>query len=940
MPEAEAAFSRAATLAPEDAVVWAGLGSVQIVRGKVEEGLASCRRAIRLRSDLAAPHRHRSGALLAAGRVDDAARAAMDARRLDPRAPESSIALATVWFHAGLHAGARRLIDRVIAEHPDNPEALLARAVMLVQQGALGAGERDLSAALATKPWLAPTHAALAHVRQQQKRMPEALTCIEAARRLHPESELHLLAHLDLLEETGRSETARTLAVDHLAAHPRSRSLRLRLAMLLLNAGHLDEALRHIPGVFPTTTAAAAWETMASTWQALGRERERRGCLERALAAGAGSTAEVSLAQARLRLGDVDGALAMLDTLPSSAQTSILKAEVLEHLKRPDDALATLDDAVAGAPDDALAHMRLGILHRQRGAFELAERELRKAIGLAPSQAAPHEQLAVLLSDLGRFDEAHAEIRAGLDIAPASRTLRFNAAVLLARQRRWVEAERGLREIVAASPLNLKAIENLGRVLSELQRYEEAADVFEQAIEMSPRDVGARHGLLTALRGLRRHDEAVRAARAWIADCPDDPLAWRALALSLAPQGDREAEEAAVRVEQLTPDSALSCETHGLVALGLGRARDALEWFDKGLALNPNQASLLVDRALALDEVEGLAAAAKELERAVALDPHSDVAQLNLSMVYLRLGRFDDGWQKYDVRQSALRGPNTLVELKRAGGARPDLSRAAVLVRAEQGLGDTIHFMRYVPRLAAEAREVTFHVQDAIAWMAWGIAPNVRVCGYRDPVPANITYLVSLISLPGYYDTDLSTIPCDVPYVTPDPSRVERWRASLGPDGFKVGIVWHTNPAHGNIKRWIPLDRLAPLAGIPGVRLISLQKHHGLDQVRALTSQGVRIETLGESFDQGPDAFADTAAAIASLDLVIAIDTSICHLAGAMGRPVWLLLHRSSDWRWLTNRTESPWYPTLRIFQQGVSGDWTDVAAALRARLEQEVARQ
>jgi tetratricopeptide (TPR) repeat protein len=559
-----------------------------------------------------------------------------------------------------------------------------------------------------------------------------------------------------------------------------------------------------------------------------------------------------------------------------------------------------------------------------------------------PDESVAHEQLAVFLSEAGRFEEAREELQRGLEIAPGSRTLRFNMAVLLARQKRWAEAERALREATAASPLNLNAIGNLGRVLTEQQRHEEAADVFQQAIEMSPRDPGARQGLLNALRMLRQHDEVVKGARAWITDCPDDPFAWRALAISLAQQGELEAEAAADRVEQLVANSAhsvLSPETRGLVALGLGRPAEALKWFDKGLEQSPKQVSMMVNRALALDEVAGLDAARAELQRALELEPDSQAAQLNLSMVSLRLAQFSEGWRMYEVRLSALRGPKTLIEAKKTLGRRPDLSQAAVLVRAEQGLGDTIHFMRYVALLAAEAREVTLQMQDAIAWMAWGIAPNVRVCGYRDPVPTNADYHVSLISLPGYYDTDLTTIPCDVPYVAPDPSRVERWREQLGDDGFKVGIMWHTNPAHGNIKRWIPLERLAPLAGIQGVRLISLQKHFGLDQLRAVTAGGVRIETLGESFDEGPDAFADTAAVVKSLDLVISIDTSIGHLAGAMGRPVWLLLHRSSDWRWLTGRSDSPWYPTLRIFQQKTSGDWAAVMSDVFEQLEKAVAR-
>ena len=251
-------------------------------------------------------------------------------------------------------------------------------------------------------------------------------------------------------------------------------------------------------------------------------------------------------------------------------------------------------------------------------------------------------------------------------------------------------------------------------------------------------------------------------------------------------------------------------------------------------------------------------------------------------------------------------------------------------MRAEQGLGDTLQFMRYVRRLAAEARDVVFHVQDMIAWTARGLAPNVRVFAYREQVPPT-DFATALISLPKYYATTEATIPADVPYLVADDERRRTWRARLGGDGFKIGVVWHTNPAHGNARRWIPLRCIAPLAEVPGVRLISLQKFHGLDQLAALPASQP-IETLGDRFDEGPEAFADAAAVIADLDLVITIDTSMAHLAGAMARPTWVLLHTGADWRWLTHRDDSPWYPTVRLVRQSIPDDWGAVSEQLLAR--------
>jgi len=932
--EAEAALLKATALSPDNAAALSALAGVQANRGRYDEALAATKRASRLRSDLAEPHRHRASVLLAFGKLEEAARAAADARRLDPDSIDSVIVLATTWFYGGLRDGARRLLNRGIAAHPDSAEALVTRASMECASKEIEAAETDLAAALSLKPWLPPALALRSQMHREQGRVLEALDAIDAARRHHPDSEDYLLAHLDLLDQAGRQKDALALAMERLTVHQKSRRLRMRLAMLLLQEGRLDQALRHIPGVLPTATAASAWEVLGATWAALGRERERRTCLERAVALDPSASATLALAHSQFRLGETEAALARVEPLTPTLQTLLIKAEMLTALSKFDEAAAALESAIALKPDDALSHMRLGIAHRRRKAFEQAEVALRRAAGLAPAESVTHEQLAILLSEVGRYDEALEELRRGLELAPGSRSLRFNVAVLMARQKRWPEAERGLRDMVSVAPFNLNAIGNLGRVLAEQQRYEEAADVFEHAVELTPLDIGARHGLLGALRDMRRHDEAVKASRHWLEDAPTEPHAWRSLALSLGVQGEAEALEAAAKVAELAPDTAMAFETWGLVCLNLGRAQDAIEWFDKGLAVSPNQPSLLVNRALALDDVVGLEAAAGELEKALEIEKDSENSKLNLSMVRLRLGQFEGGWPLYESRASAMRGPKTLTEAKKKTGARPDLSNASVFVRAEQGLGDTIHFMRYVPMLAAEARDVTFQLQDQIAWMAWGMAPNVRVCGYRDPIPSYSDYQVSLISLPGYYDTNLDTIPGKVPYVTPESDRVAEWRTRLGTNGFKVGLVWHTNPAHGNIKRWIPLKHLVPLAGIPGVRLISLQKYHGLDQLAAVQDT-VKIETLGDKFDEGPDAFADAAAVVANLDLVITIDTSMGHLAGALAKPCWVLLPRSSDWRWLTKRRDTPWYPTLRLFQQRKSGHWDDVAADLHETLSE-----
>jgi tetratricopeptide (TPR) repeat protein len=934
MPEAEEALQRATALSPDTADAWSDLAYVHAIRGRLDASLSSSRHATRLRSDLSAPFRHRALALLLAGQTDAAAASIAEARRLEPEAADGRILAAAIWFRAGLRDGASDLIAHVLREHPDSAEALCTRAEMAFGTDPVAA-DADLDRVLALKPFFAPAHFARALLRRAQGRRDEALQSVVAAREHHPDAEDYLLLHVELLEEIGARQHATVLASEQLRRHPLSRRLRLRLAMLLLLEGEVEQALRHVPGVLPQSSPATAWCVLADTWHALGSPMERRRCLEEALAAGAAADAAVALAQTLLQIGDAAAALARVAPLPRTAASSVVEAEALARQGHLDAAIVVLSDAVGASPDDARCHMHLGICYREQRDVAAAEIHLRRAIELAPGESVTYEQLAILLSDQQRLDEALAMLQRAIEVAPNRPTPRFNLAVLLARQQRWAHAEHAFRELLAVMPLNVSVRGNLGRVLASQQRHEDAIDVFSSLIALVPRDPGPREGLIAALGSLRRNDEAAAAARAWVEEAPDAPAAIRMLALSLATVNDPEAESAAERLAALDPESPGTLDVRGVVAFALSRPREALAWFDKGLALAPRHAGIMVNRALALDDVEGVEAAERQLEDALTIEPESPVVQMNLAMVRLRLGRFDEGWRGYERRDSALRGPTTLVEVKQTRGARPDLSTASVLVRAEQGLGDTMQFMRYLRLLARDAGEVWFHVQDQIAWMAWGIAPNVRLCGYRDPVPA-ADYQVSLLSLPGYYDTQLQTIPGEVPYVTVDPGRVAAWRSRIGSHGFRVGIVWHTNPMHGNTRRWIPLAQLVPLGRLPGVRLIALQKLFGLDQLRTLPSD-VQVETLGEHFDEGPDAFADAAAVMTHLDLVITIDTSMAHLAGALGRPVWTLLQRSSDWRWLTARADSPWYPTMRLFRQGQTADWSDVAAALEARLEAAV---
>jgi ADP-heptose:LPS heptosyltransferase len=223
-------------------------------------------------------------------------------------------------------------------------------------------------------------------------------------------------------------------------------------------------------------------------------------------------------------------------------------------------------------------------------------------------------------------------------------------------------------------------------------------------------------------------------------------------------------------------------------------------------------------------------------------------------------------------------------------------------------------------------------VYEPLRRLLCGLSPTIQILGERDK-PEDFDFHCPLLSLPLAFGTTLDTVPRMPRYLAPEPDRVARWRQRLGTQGFRVGICWQGNPRNaGEVGRSPPLAMFARLSPHKGVLLISLQKHHGTEQLAALPA-GLSVEELGQEFDAGPDAFLDAAAAMESLDLIISSDTAIAHLAGALGRPTWLVLKHVPDWRWLMQREDSPWYPAHRLFRQSRRGDWEGVFARVQRAL-------
>ena len=265
-------------------------------------------------------------------------------------------------------------------------------------------------------------------------------------------------------------------------------------------------------------------------------------------------------------------------------------------------------------------------------------------------------------------------------------------------------------------------------------------------------------------------------------------------------------------------------------------------------------------------------------------------------------------------------------------GAQP-LAGRSIYVYAEQGLGDTLQFCRYVHLLRARGAAVVLAVQRPLRELLACLGSEIEVIGDDAPPPAT-DFQIPLMSLPLALGTRPETIPATVPYLSAQAADVDRWRERIGRDGLRVGIAWAGNATHLDLGRFFELAALAPLAAIPGIRLISLQKGRGVEQLAGLPT-GMRVETLGADFDAGPAAFLDSAAVLACIDVLLTPDTALAHLAGALGHPAWVLLKQVPDWRWGLESTTTPWYPTLRLFRQPRRGDWSGAIDAVHAALTQ-----
>jgi tetratricopeptide (TPR) repeat protein len=500
----------------------------------------------------------------------------------------------------------------------------------------------------------------------------------------------------------------------------------------------------------------------------------------------------------------------------------------------------------------------------------------------------------------------------------------FQSGVRLHGAGRLAEAEQVYRQVLAAAPAHADSLHMLGVIASQCGQPEAALACIDQAIAIKPSVAVYHVNRAGTLLALHRLDAALDACRTALRLQRSSAEAYQVMGHVLADLGRPEEAIAAYRdALRYKPGLPDLYNNIGLALRQADRLEEAVVALRQAVKGAPGDTHAQGNLGGVLKELRRTEEALECYRAALRSRPDDPVLRLNLGIALLLAGRFDEGWQEYEWRFRA--GAAHVPPSSQPRWNGEGLAGRTLLIRAEQGMGDTIQFGRYA-MMAAARGPVVLEVQPGLRHLMRDVASRIVEVG---DAPPSFDLWCPLLSLPHL----LGMQPPAPPYLTADADRVEAWRARIGTHGRRIGIAWQGNPAAAAERgRSIPLREFLPLAKMPGVRLISLQKHHGLEQL-AGAPDGLRIETLGDDFDAGPNAFIDAAAVMQCLDMVITSDTSVAHLAGALGRPVWVGLQHVPDWRWLLEGEDCRWYPSMRLFRQTQRGDWGTVFARIAERL-------
>lgn len=592
-----------------------------------------------------------------------------------------------------------------------------------------------------------------------------------------------------------------------------------------------------------------------------------------------------------------------LEVSPLTLDALCNRGSALRALGRHAQAVDTYDRALMVDPRSFESWFNRGLVLRDLQRPADALHAFDRAIAIRPGLAVMLSARGQTLVDLGRLGEALAAFNEAIAIQPGLVDAIYNSAVALERLNRPDEAIARCERVLALEPGNAQAHACRGNALLQLRRYDEALASYDAALRLRPEAVEFQCNRGTALRYLRRYEEALQSYDAVLAADSRFGEAW---------------------------------SNRSSVLQDLHRYDEAMASLDHAMALRPDHATNWFNRGNLHYELNRPAEALAAYGRAIELNADYVDAHFARASLYLIEGDFARGWAEYEWRlRDALLARHYRPFAQPLWRGDEPLEGKTILVHAEQGFGDTLQFCRYAPLLAARGARVVLEVQPALKALMASLEGPAQVVARGELLPG-FDYQCPLLGLPHAFGTTLETIPRHTPYLRADAQRVAQWANLLGARAEKrlrVGLAWAGNPEHKNDhNRSIDFARFAPWFELD-IEWVSLQKAVR-EHDEALLAHAPVLR-----FDDEPGDFADTAALMTSLDLVISVDSAVAHLAGALGRPLWVLLPEPPEWRWMRARDDSPWYPGARLFRQRAPGQWTSVIDAVKAALVEKTAQ-
>jgi len=579
-------------------------------------------------------------------------------------------------------------------------------------------------------------------------------------------------------------------------------------------------------------------------------------------------TKALEKAEALFLAGRLDDAeteyLVILQTNPTHHQALYSLGTIAYRRGNLKSAIELVEQAIDNGPKLPKFQNTLGLLYEEAGQTEKALNCYRTALDIKPDYAEALHNIAILALTKGDYQTASEYAKKALTAEPGFPQACNTLGFCLQQQGHLQDAAVFFNKAVELKPDYAEAYNHLGVLLTDQSNYIEAVDAFEKALLIDPEYAELYNNIAIAKKNLRAFDEAIKYLNKAIQLEPDFYQAYQNLANSLRSKGLLE---------------------------------EALQYYNRAIELNPDYAEAHWNRCLTL----------------------------------LLNGDLAEGFKQYQCRiepsLEIITYPHAYDKPKWDG--RP-INGKTIFIHYEQGFGDNIQFIRFLPMLKAIGATVLFEAREPMLDLLKDFPGIDRLieAQLENPVTEDFDFYAALMDLPAIFQTDTESIPANIPYLSADKERSEKWKQRFATDDFKVGIVWAGKPSHDDdTNRSCKLSNFAPLASIDGIKLYSLQKGGPAEQIHQFD---IEIENLA------PDllSFADTAAAIENLDLVISVDTAVLHLAAAMGKPTWGLIQYSPDWRWMLNRTDSPWYPTLKLFRQKNYADWKDVFEEVKQKLQ------